>query len=185
MVPAAYQGFLTASTQASAALIGLLFVSISLAPERVFGAQSEAGRKAQALSAFSALANIFFISFASLIPDVRLGLVVVVAATVSGFQTLSLLFLLRAWHAEGVLWRSFVLLVGSGVVYGSELVVGLQLMAQPSGTGSLTGLLEAILGAYAIGLGRAWELLGAPRSMLLSSALRSLRRRRTPEQRRD
>jgi hypothetical protein len=32
MLPTAYSNFLVASTQASAALIGLLFVSVSIAP---------------------------------------------------------------------------------------------------------------------------------------------------------
>ena len=48
MIPAAYSNFLIASTQASAALIGLLFVSVSIAPERVFGRQAEANHQALA-----------------------------------------------------------------------------------------------------------------------------------------
>src|SRR5437867_4948576 len=67
--------FLSRQLRASAALIGLLFVAVSIAPETVFGSDAEAVRQAQALSAFTALANAFFISMASLIPDVRIGIV--------------------------------------------------------------------------------------------------------------
>ncbi len=91
MIPAPYENFLVASTQASAALIGLLFVSVSIAPERVFGGQAEAEK--QARSAFTALANVFFISFTSLIPHLSIGIVVVVIGAVALNQTLSLLFL--------------------------------------------------------------------------------------------
>ena len=34
----------------------------------------------------------------------------------------------------------------------------------PANPGAISGLLDLLLGAYAIGLGRAWELMGAPRS---------------------
>ncbi|HEV2139976.1 MAG TPA: hypothetical protein VGT01_02195, partial [Candidatus Dormibacteraeota bacterium] len=91
MVTAEYQPFFTASVAASAALIGLLFVSVSIAPERVFGEQSDVVRQARALSAFTALVNIFFISMTSLIPSVQLGIVVTVVAAVSLLQTLALL----------------------------------------------------------------------------------------------
>jgi hypothetical protein len=48
-------------------------------------------------------------------------------------------------------------------IYGYEMAYGIQLWFGSPGPGALTGLLELLLGAYAIGLGRAWELLGAPR----------------------
>lgn len=180
MIPAAYLNFLIASTQASAALIGLLFVAITLAPERVFGEQAEAGRQARALSAFTALANIFFISFSMLIPDVQVGLVVTVVAGVSTLQTLGLLFLLRHWRVQGVLWRSLLLFLGSLAIYGGELVVGVQLWNRAPNPGALTGILELLLGAFGIGLGRAWELLGAPRIGVISRLLARLDRAPKP-----
>jgi hypothetical protein len=180
MIPAAFDNFIVASTQASAALIGLLFVAITLAPERIFGEQAEAGRQARALSAFTALANIFFISFSMLIPDVQVGPVVTVVAGVSTLQTLGLLFLLRHWSLQGVLWRSLVLFLGSLAIYGGELAVGIQLWIKPDSQGALTGVLELLLGAYAIGLGRAWELLGAPRMGFVSRLLERLDRALKP-----
>lgn len=169
MVPASYVGFLTASTQASAALIGLLFVSISLAPERVFGGKAEALRQAVALSAFTALANIFFISFATLIPGIPVGIIVTAIAAVAALQTLGLLALMRSWRESKVLRRSLFLFFGSAAIYGGELAVGIELWISPSNTDALSGLLQIILGAYAIGLGRAWELLGAPRLGVIAS----------------
>lgn len=180
MIPAAYQNFVIASTQASAALIGLLFVAITLAPERVFGEQAEAARQARALSAFTALANIFFISFLMLIPDIRVGLVVTAVAGVSTLQTLGLLFLLGHWRSQGVLWRSVFLFLGSLAIYGGEISVGVQLWNRPADPGSLTGILELLLGAYAIGLGRAWELLGAPRMGFVSRLMERLDRAPKP-----
>lgn len=169
MVPAGFQTFLVASVAASSALIGLLFVSVSVAPERVFGPQSEAVRQARAVSAFTALANIFFLSLTSLIPGVNVGLVATITGLVAGLQTLSLLRLLSVWRSEGALLRSLLLFAGSAAIYAGEIVLGIQLWIKPSATAALTGLFEVILGAYAIGLGRAWELLGAPRMSVVTA----------------
>jgi hypothetical protein len=163
MIPAPYEGFLSASVQASAALIGLLFVSISIAPERVFGGTAESRRQAQALSAFTALANVFFISFFSLIPNISLGPIITGSACVAVLQTLGLLFLFPQWRREHALRRGLFLFLLSAVIYGGEIEVGISLWIKPLDSGALSGLLEILLGAYAIGLGRAWELLGARR----------------------
>jgi len=162
VTPQPYQGFLVASTQAAAALIGLLFVSISLAPERVFGTDAEATRQAQALSAFTALANVFFVSFGSLVPDLPLGVLVVVAGLIAEAQTLALLFALGDWRREGALSRGITLFLGSAVLYAFEIRAGVRLLQVRADPGALTGLLELLLFGYAIGLARAWELLGAP-----------------------
>ena len=182
MVPAEFQTFFLASSGASAALIGLLFVAVSIAPERVFGTQAEAVHQAQALSAFTALANVFFISMASLVPGIAIGIVVTIVAIPASLQTLALLALFNHWRAEGIAYRGLVLFLGSAAIYAVELTLGIQLWVSPHGTGALTGLLELILGAYAIGLGRAWELLGGPRGRLLSSLALLVRSRRSRNQ---
>lgn len=174
MVSADFQPFFTASVAASAALIGLLFVSVSIAPERVFGPTSESVRQAQALSAFTALANIFFISMASLIPHQPFGVVVTIAALPAVAQTLGLLRLFPHWRAARIVWRGLFLFLASGVVYFYEVASGIELWRSPGSLDALYSLLYLLLGAYAIGLGRAWELLGAPRSGMLSLVFGSL-----------
>ena len=162
MIPSAYSSFLVSSTQASAALIGLLFVAISIAPERVFGAGSEATRRAMALSSFTALANVFFVSFGSLIPDLTFGIMVIVAGAVATSQTLSLLRMTGNWRRERTLVRGLGLFGVSLAVYAYEMVVGVQLLYSPSSGGLYTAIESLMLGIFAIGLARAWELLGAP-----------------------
>lgn len=158
MVGADYQPFLTASVAASAALIGLLFVSVSIAPERIFGEQANVRRQAQAISAFSALANVFFISLTTLIPGVIVGLVVTAVASASSLQLLILVVRAPAWREEGIrAIHGAVLFLVSAVIYGTELYLGIFLWTKPTSSGALSGLLEVLLGAYAIGLGRAWS----------------------------
>lgn len=163
-----FQPFFSASVAASAALIGLLFVSVSIAPERVFGQQSDAVRQAQALSAFTALTNIFFISLMSLIPGVLFGLVVWIVSLPAAVQTLALLGLARKWRQGGIVFRGFFLFLASVIIYSYEFALGMQMWRDPTNKGALINLLLILLGAYAVGLGRAWELLGAPRTGIIT-----------------
>jgi hypothetical protein len=172
-MPAEFETFFLASSGASAALIGLLFVAVSIAPEKVFGSDAEA--------VFTALANVFFISMASLIPGIKIGIVVTIIAIPSAVQTLALLTLVKHWRAQTIVYRGVVLFLGSALIYALELAIGIQLWGTPGNRGSLDGLLELILGAYAIGLGRAWELLGAPRSGFISTVAGLIRPRTGPK----
>lgn len=162
MIPPAYSSFLVASTQASAALIGLLFVAISIAPERVFGVGSEATRRAMALSSFTALANVFFVSFGSLIPDLTFGIMVIVAGGVATSQTLSLLRMVGNWRRERTLVRGLTLFLVSMGIYVYEVIAGVQLLYSPRSGALYTAIESLMLGIFAVGLARAWELLGAP-----------------------
>jgi hypothetical protein len=181
MVPADLQPFLAASVAASSALIGLLFVSVSIAPERTFGAESDPRKQAQAVSAFSALANVFFISMSSLIPGIGLGVVVTIVGTVSSLQLVGLLVRVRSLRADPITAiRGLILFAVSGFVYGTEIYLGIVLWNHPASNPAQIGLLEVMLGAYGIGLGRAWQLLGAPRLGFVSYLLDFLERRWPP-----
>ncbi len=185
MVTPEFETFFLASVGASAALIGLLFVSVSIAPERVFGQESDSVRQAQALSAFTALANVFFISLMSLIPDVTFGLVVAIVSIPAALQTLALLRHVRKWRDDGMMARGLILFFASAVIYGYEFVLGIGMWRDPTGKGALIALAFVLIGAYAAGLGRAWELLGAPRTGFVPSlwAVLSSARRRPPAER--
>ena len=181
MIPADYSNFFVASSQASAALIGLLFVAVSIAPERIFGHEAQAERQALALSAFTALANAFFISFGSLIPDLPFGVLVVVAGGVAVSQTIALLALFPSWRREGTLVRSVVLFAISAAIYVSEIVLGILLLYKPGDPGYVNQLAVLLLGVFSIGLARAWELLGAPHGRGAVSTIAGWLERRTNE----
>src|SRR5581483_8938312 len=100
MVPDTFIAYFAASAGASAALIGLLFVAVSLAPERVFGRQALVAKQTEALSAFTALANVFFISLGALVPGLNIGMLAMIVALMSLAQTLSLLALWPRWRRE-------------------------------------------------------------------------------------
>jgi hypothetical protein len=169
MVPVEYGNFLVASTGASAALLGLLFVSISIAPERVFGESAQPGQRSLALSSFTALANAFFISLSGLIPHVPFGVFVIIAAGIALSQSLSLLRFAREWRNEGRLVRGIALFVAGLAIYSSEVYIGIAIYRGGVTTALATALLQLLLAVFAIGLVRAWELLGAPHGRGIAS----------------
>jgi hypothetical protein len=179
MVPPEFAGFFIASASAGAALVGLLFVAVSLAPEQMVTRRAPMERQAVTGSAFTALTNAFFISLFTLIPHFNIG------SAVMPFSGLCLLTsLLQAWHLlrlpkgwRSLLRRAFLVLL-SVFLYGLELLTGFQLLTAPSPSqaGIVFGLVWCLIGAFSIGLIRAWELLGAQRYGLLGwlSPLRDL-----------
>jgi len=172
MIPDTYITFMQGSTGASAALLGLLFVAIQLAPARTVGDTAPVGRRATAESTFTALVNVFFISLVGLTPDANIGLVAVILALIGLLGTLRLggdyrhARLTRQGHV-----RAVTLLLASLVVYALELLYAVQLIRTPSAVGSLDNLVDVLIAIYGLGLGRAWSLVGGQSKGLLDVLL--------------
>jgi hypothetical protein len=147
--------FFGASVGASAALVGLLFVAISLAPERIFGANADTLRRAHAERAFTALGNVFFVSLAALLPRSSIGAIAVIAflgivqivqVAVSGWRR----------HSGSYSWREAGLISFS--IYGLELVLAVRML---TGGNVRDGIVWVMFGLYAYALGTSWSLMGA------------------------
>jgi hypothetical protein len=168
VVPPEFANFFIASTSAGAALVGLLFVAVSIAPEQKVTRRAPVERQVVAGSAFTALINAFFISFVALIPRFNIGSVIVpfgsLCLVTSLIQAWQLLRLRKGWPS--LLRGAFLVLLSVGL-YGLELVNGFQLLTDPSQVGIVYGLAACLLSAFALGLTRAWELLGVRRYGLL------------------
>jgi len=153
VVPGSYIAYFAAVTGAAAALIGLLFVSISLRPDTVFGEGAPERGRTLAASAFTGLVNTFFMSMSALVPSVNLGYPALVLAVSSLVSTLRL---------HGKLSRSrsqlaYLLLSTSAFTF--QIVEGVYLIVQPRGNSGVENLAYLMIGSMAIALGRAWALL--------------------------
>lgn len=175
MVPQAFNSFFATSATAGAALVGLLFVAVSIAPHETVKAGAPIERQATSASAFSALINAFFISLAALIPGSNLGYITLLMGIVGLISSFSLArHLLRQWAGWKRLVRRGFLLVASFIIYGYETYFAALILTTPAATGALYGLAGLLLGVYGIGIVRAWQLLGARRFGLLSGWLNPL-----------
>lgn len=168
MVPGDFTNYFLGSVGASAALIGLLFVAISVAPERIIGRESSPLSRAQAGSAFTALLSAFFVSMVALIPTTNLGYPGVIMSVTGIINTLSLgRHFSKVWRVRSERW-GIVLLFGSFFIYAYQLWYSAELLRHSQDVSAVKGLAYLLLGSYAIGLGRAWELLGAQHEGLLA-----------------
>ena len=167
MVSPGLVSFFTASVGAGAALIGLIFVAVSIAPERTVMTGAPLERQAVAASAFSAFINAFFISLFALIPGESLGWVTVTMSLLGLWTTAYMGWSLLKHPAE---WRStirrFFLILISMTVYGFELYTAVRLINAPADPYATFTLATLVGVAYGLGLTRAWQLLGARRFSL-------------------
>jgi hypothetical protein len=178
MVPDAFHDFFVAAAGVAGALIGLLFVALSVAPERVAAEGGEHVHRVGALAAFTAFTNALTVSLFGLIPTLDLGLAVTSVAIVGLFFVVSaILHLLRE---EGARVRTVLdarFLLGLLVVFALQLRSGLQLDADDV-TIDPTGVAILVVVCFLIGIARAWAIVGAPRFGLRTELAATLRSRR-------
>jgi hypothetical protein len=163
MLPSDYTAFFAASAGAGAALVGLLFVAISVEPHRTVRGNAPLERQAAAGNAFTALITAFFISLGALIPG-GLGDATLVMSLLAIVSTLNLgRRLLKEWSGWQSLLRRGFLVALSLAVYGYEFYLSARFVASPQEVGYVAAMASVLLGIYGLGLVRAWELLGARR----------------------
>ncbi len=164
MVPSDFLGYFAASAGAGAALVGLLFVAISIEPEAMVQEGAPVERRTVAGGAFNALLNAMFISLSALLPRLNLG---VVALTMGIISLINSLFIGGHLLKEQIGWKNtfrgiWMVLIGL-LLYGTEVVYAVRLLVSPSNTDTIFNMGFLLMGIYALGLIRAWELIGARR----------------------
>jgi hypothetical protein len=168
VTPVAYQPFFAASMGTAAALLGLLFVAVAVAPERTVGAGAPVERQMVAESVFTALLNAFFLSMSGTIPDINIGSVALVLSGFALFQTLQVGR--RLWPRQLTV-RSAVqrlsLVVVALAIYGGQLENAFQLVQVVGPGAPIGGQINILFALYAFALGRSWELLGARRGFFV------------------
>jgi hypothetical protein len=168
VVPEDMHDFFLASGGIAGALIGLLFVAISVSADRL--ARQEAStqlHRIRAVAAFTAFINALVISLFSLVPDETIGWTSVSVALVGlAFVVASLLSLVRLRAVHWGTVRDGVFLVGLVVIFIIQLSSGLALTGRPGDVGAVHTLAYLVIGCFLVGISRAWELIGGPSIVL-------------------
>jgi hypothetical protein len=163
-----YESFFTASAGASAALLGLLVVAVSVVNSDDSNPRTRELRTVLAGSAFVVLVDIFFVSIVALTGGpVVFGLSSVAMATVGLLATRRLIP--RA-HRAGNFSRSsptrlvnLVFATSSVVGYSVQLGLAVALLANSRSHAMQRALVLVIVAFYASALGRAWVVTGITR----------------------
>jgi hypothetical protein len=164
MVPEGLHDFFLGSAGVAGALIGLLFVAISVSGERLAKAEAAALMlRIRAYAALTGFINALVVSLFALIPDGGIGTTTLVVAIIGlTFVAAALLSLIRVRHLRWATGRDALFLVGQAVVFIIQLTFGIELMQSTTNSGAANGVAFLVVACFVIGISRAWELIGGP-----------------------
>jgi hypothetical protein len=153
-----YTGFFSGTATVAGALVGLLFVALSVAPERLRGDKASIEHQAIAATAFTSLVDALFVSLIGLQPGggLRYGAISLGALGLTSSCGLAV----RLWRVRGTeqLSRRWPYLLSFIVaVYAAQLVGG---FAVSGGAGQADLAVTFLYIMFGVGISRSWELLG-------------------------
>lgn len=167
MIPAGYHDFFVGCGTVAGALIGLLFVALSISPQKLTGEKASTDYQAKAGAALSALTNTLVIALVALLPGASLSTAVTALAAAGLATTASLIILLYREHKRRIRLGQVVLPVVLLILYGLQLANGFQLSSAADETGHLTNLGGLAIVFFLFAITRAWQLVGARDTNLL------------------
>ncbi len=161
MVPDAFHDFFLGEAGASGALVGLLFVAISVRPDRVIGGQAQVLGQARASAALTALLTPLTLSLLGLFPGADMG----IPAIVVGFAgllfvaaTIRRFFSVPKEHRESA--RGLISLGAFTLDLGIVLGYGIVSLIHPSDIDPINAIAAASVAAMLLGVDQAWALIG-------------------------
>jgi hypothetical protein len=157
-----YHDFFVASAGVAGALIGLLFVAMSVAtePDDPGAAYRHRVRASGALTAFT---NALTVSLFALIPDLDVGWPELTVAIIGlGFVVRSAheRRVTRTEHPPSV--RDLTFLLGLAVIFVWQATAGLRLIDDTNNAGALQTVGILLVVCFLVGVARAWEMIGGP-----------------------
>lgn len=179
MVPDDLHDFFIASGGVSGALIGLLFVAISVSAGRLSGEGENAQpHRIRASAALTAFTNALSISLFGLLPGEKIGWTsVTVSVAGIGFVAATLLSLVRLRQVSVRTTRELLFLVGLIVVFAIQLAEGWSVTLNPADSGGVDTIAFEVVVCFLIGIARSWELIGGPNIDFTHEVTQLVRRR--------
>lgn len=179
MVSGDIHDFFTASAGVAGALVGLLFVAISVSADRL--AREEMGapvHRIRASAALTAFNNALTVSLFALIPGVDIGVVALsVACAGAVFVAASMLSLFRLHQLHWSSLRDAFFLIVLAAAFVFQFIEGFAVMNNHHDQDGVQNIAYIVICCFLIGIARSWELIGGP-SIGLSKEFTALVRER-------
>ena len=164
MVPENIHDYFLATASVAGALIGLLFVAISVSADRL--AEAKEGtqvHRVRASAALTAFINALLVSLLALIPGHKIVPASVAVAIVGLlFVVAALLSLIRLHQTRVRTLREAAFLVGLVVTLVIQFIQGIDISLHPADSGAVNTIAILVALNFLAGIDRAWELVGGP-----------------------
>jgi hypothetical protein len=182
MVPDNLHDFFMTTGSAAGALIGLLFVAVSVSAQRLAiesaDTQSHRIRASAALTSFT---NALAVSLFALLPGQKVGPTTLTVAILGiVFVMSSVLSLVRLGQVRWPFPRDLIYLAGLLVVFVIQLIEGWTVSFTPSNAGAVDTIGFLVVICFLLGVARSWELIGGP-NLALRREVTELVHHREPE----
>jgi hypothetical protein len=165
MVPDDLREFFVAAAGVAGALVGLLFVAISVSGGRLAEKEASAPiNRIRAAAALTAFTNALTVSLLALVPGQKIAWTAIALGLVGlGFIVASLLSLFRLHLLLSRRVRDAVFLVGLMVVFVLQVIEGVRVLARPDhDEDPVRTIAILVVMCFLVGISRAWELIGGP-----------------------
>ncbi len=161
MTTASAHDFFSTSAEVAGALIGLLFVAISVSPERILGPDASEIHSMRAAATLTAFTNALAVGLFGLVPGFTIGVTATVVAIVGILFVVGAVIRLRpAWRAGRIRAGDYRFLFALLVVFVIQLLTGLGLDRHEQDRGDLQTICVLVIVCFLLGIGRAWDLVG-------------------------
>jgi hypothetical protein len=157
----AYRELLPAIAGTAAALTGLLFVAISVAPRHNPSDRPVVIQQVRAASSILAFTNALAVALFGLVPGTNIGIPATVVAVIGIFFTAAGSRSIFSGHLpRRHVPRQLGLIAVLLATFGFELAAGIDLLLNPRSVGAAQLLSNLLVALLLIGIARAWELVG-------------------------
>jgi hypothetical protein len=167
----AYRELFAAIAASAAALTGLLFVAISVAPRRGPASGPRVIQQIRAAAALLAFTNALTVSLYGLVPGTNVGYpatvlgVIGILFTAAGMRSVFASPQTLRQQRRGQLGLVGLLLL----IFGVELACGIAVIAGPHRSEPVQLIGYALVSSLLVGIARAWELVGGVDTGIMTS----------------
>jgi hypothetical protein len=165
-----YRDLFAAIAGAGGALTGLLFVALSVAPNRGPAAGSPVIQNVRVAAALLAFTNALAVALFSLVPGTHAGYPAVVLGVIGILFTAAAIRSILASQTTRREQQQQLGLIGLLLlIFGTELIAGIAALADPGGGTPVELISYALVTSLIVGIARSWELVGERDTGILAS----------------